>query len=221
MKYREKDYKNFRMTPEFARLHAHICGDGCLFKVKTNRSKKELIQHPRKNTVRNRFHLSYCNTNKVLIKLFIVDLKKAFNRVGVYVSNKHQVDVQAKWLYDLFKNLGAGKSKEWFIPKEIMSSSNAIKIQWLKAFFDDEAYVSKKQKRIVLNVVNYEGLKQIQSLLNGLMITSRLKGPYYYKKFYSYHLTIYKNSLTSYSNLIGFNHPKKKEKLQEIVKMGT
>ena len=102
MKYRETDYKNFRMTPEFARLHAHICGDGCLFKVKTNRSKKELIQHPRKNIVRNRFHLSYCNTDKILIKSFIKDLKIVFDRVGVFVPSKNQVDVQAKWLYNLF-----------------------------------------------------------------------------------------------------------------------
>ena len=78
MEYKGINYKNFRITPEFARLHAHICGDGCLFRVKTNRSKKELIQHPRKITKRNRFHLSYCNNNKFLLRLFINDLKKAF-----------------------------------------------------------------------------------------------------------------------------------------------
>ena len=210
------------MTPEFARLHAHICGDGCLFKVKTNRSKKELLQHPRNNTVRNRFHLSYCNNNKLLLKLFIKDLKIAFNRIGVFVPSNNVVDVQAKWLYNLFKFFGAGKSKEWFIPIEILSASNEIKSQWLKAFFDDEAYISRTQKRIVLNIVNYKGLKQIQSLLTDLGIISRLNGPYYHKKFYSYHLTIYKNHLYKYYILIGFSHPEKIKILQEIVKnMGT
>ncbi len=222
MKNREINYKNFEITPEFARLHAHICGDGCLFKVKTNRSKKELIKHPRKNTVRNRFHLSYCNTNKVLIESFIQDLKIAFDRVGVFVPSKNQVDVQAKWLYGLFKFFGAGKSKEWFIPNKIISASNKVKAQWLKAFFDDEAYISLSRKRIVLNVVNNNGLKQIQSLLKDLNIVSRLNVPYYCREFYSYHLTIYKNSLVTYSNLIGFNHPKKKNHLFKIVKnMGT
>ncbi|MBW2976410.1 hypothetical protein KY347_03115 [Candidatus Woesearchaeota archaeon] len=222
MKCQKINYENLIITPEFARLHAHICGDGFLFKVKTNRSKKELIQHPRKNTVRNRFHLGYCNTNAFLLKLFIKDLKIAFNRIGVFIPSKNQVDVQAKWLYYLFKTFGAGKSKEWRIPDKIVSASKEIKIQWLKAFFDDEAYVSKTQKRIVLNIVNYKGLKQIQSLLNNLNIVSRLNGPYYYKKFYSYHLTIYKNNLLTYSNLIGFNHTKKRRILQELVKnMGT
>ena len=221
MKYREIDYENFEITPEFARLHAHICGDGCLFKVKTNRSKKELLQHPRNNTVRNRFHLSYCNTNSILIELFIKDLKLAFNRVGVFVPSQNHVDVQAKWLYDLFKFFGAGKSKEWFIPNKIMYSSLEIKAQWLKAFFDDEAYVSNVQKRIVLNVVNHNGLKQIQNLLFDLGIISRLNGPYRCREFYSYHLTIYKNSLERFSNTVGFDHPEKKRKLREIIKVGT
>ena len=221
MKYQEINYENFKITPEFARLHAHICGDGCMFKARTNRSKKELMQHPRKNTVRNRFHLSYCNTNKILIKSFIKDLKIVFDRVGVFVPSKNQVDVQAKWLYNLFKFFGAGKSKEWFIPNKIMFTSNEIKAQWLKAFFDDEAHISRLQKRIVLNIVNHKGLKQVQSLLNDLNIVSRLTGPYYCREFYSYHLTIYKNSLDKYYNFIGFNHPEKNKVLQEIVKMGT
>jgi len=216
------NFRNLRITPEFARLHAHICGDGCLFKVKTNRSKKELIQHPRKNTIRNRFHLSYCNTNKLLLKLFIKDLKIAFDRIGVFVPSKNQVDVQAKWLYDLFRSFGAGKSKEWYVPNEIMSASNNIRIEWLKAFFDDEAYISKTRKRIVLNIVNKKGLKQIQLLLRKLGIESKLGGPYFYKKYYSYHLTLYKNYIKRYYELIGFNHPKKRKDLLEVVKnMGT
>ena len=40
---KEIDYKKFKITPEFARLHAHICGDGCLFKSKTNRVKSSYV----------------------------------------------------------------------------------------------------------------------------------------------------------------------------------
>jgi len=222
MGYREIDYNNFRITPEFARLHAHICGDGCLYKVKTNRSKKELIQHPRKNTIRNRFHLSYCNTNKVLLKSYINDLKTAFNRIGVFDPSKNQVDAQAKWLYDLFKFFGAGKSKEWYIPNKIMLSSKNIKSQWLKAFFDDESHVSKTHKRIVLNIVNKKGLVQIRTLLKEMNIESKLGGPYICREFYSYHLTVNKTYLERFEKFIGFNHPKKIKDLHEVVRnMGT
>ena len=103
-----------------------------------------------------------------------------------------------------------------------MLASNEIKAQWLKAFFDDEAHISKTRKRIVLNVVNYYGLKQIQSLLQELNIESKLNGPYYHKGYYSYHLTIYKKYILTYSKLIGFNHPKKKRHLLQVMKnMGT
>ena len=132
------------------------------------------------------------------------------------------MEIQGKWLYDLFKYYGAGKSKEWSIHKEIIGASDKIKSQWLMAFFDDEAHVSKTRKRIVLNIVNLKGLKQIKKLLNDMNINSKLNGPYFYKEFYSYHLTIYKSSIQKYSNFIGFTHPKKRKDLYEIVKnMGT
>lgn len=211
--------KNIKITPEFARIHAHICGDGYIFKVKTNRSKKELRQHPRRNTIRNRFDVRYCNENKILLKQFIEDFKIAFNRTAVFIPNKNEVDVQAKWLYDIFKFFGAGKSNEWFIPNKIMLASKKVKTEWIKAFFDDEAHVSKTYKRIVLNIVNKKGLKQIQKLLKEFNIKSTLNGPYNYKKYYSYHLSIYRDSIKKYSNLMGFYHPKKRKDLLELLNL--
>ncbi|MCH8003355.1 MAG: LAGLIDADG family homing endonuclease [Nanoarchaeota archaeon] len=222
MKFAKINIKNFKITPEFARLHAHICGDGSIYRTKTNRSKKELEQHPRKNTVRNRFNIRYCNDSQILLNQFLIDFKNLFNRKAILVSKGRQMEIQGKWLYDLFKYYGAGKSKEWSIHKEIIGASDKIKSQWLMAFFDDEAHVSKTRKRIVLNIVNLKGLKQIKKLLNDMNINSKLNGPYFYKEFYSYHLTIYKSSIQKYSNFIGFTHPKKRKDLYEIVKnMGT
>ena len=216
------NFRNLRITPEFARLHAHICGDGYMATTRTKRSKRELEQHPRRNLIRNRFHVRYCNDNTILLKQFVKDFKRVFNRIAVLIPSKNEIDVQAKWLYLLFKDLGAGKSKEWSVPKEIMEASDKIKSQWLMAFFDDEAYVSKIRKKIVLNIVNLKGLKQIKKLLNDMSINSKLNGPYFYKKFYSYHLTIYKSSIQRYSDFIGFTHPKKRRDLYNIVKnMGT
>ncbi|MBI2507550.1 LAGLIDADG family homing endonuclease [Candidatus Woesearchaeota archaeon] len=125
--------------------------------------------------------------------------------------------VRGKWFYDLFKSVGAGGSKEWFIHKQISSASKNIKIEWLKAFFDDEAHVSKTKKRIVLNIVNKKGLIQIQKLLDDLNIESRIHGPYKYKQYKSYHLKIYGNSIRRYFSRIGFNEPNKQKDLSELV----
>ncbi len=113
--------------------------------------------------------------------------------------------------------LGAGKSKEWSIPNNIMQSSNNVKVAWLQGFFDDESHVSIKNKRIILNIVNQNGLKQIQTILHDLEIESNIRGPYFYKKFYSYHLSIYRNNIIRYANAIGFIHPKKIIQLLELV----
>ena len=66
-------------------------------------------------------------------------------------------------------------------------------------------------------MVNKNGLNQIQKLLDEFGIISGLTGPYKYKKYHSYHLSIYKNSIKKYFNLIGFSHHKKKKILLELV----
>jgi len=136
MKFAKINIKNFKITPEFARLHVHVCGDGYTAITRTKRSKKELEQHSRRNTIRNRFHVRYCNDTAILLKKFVKNFKSVFNRSGVLIPSKNEIDVQAKWLYLLFKELGVGKSNEWFIPKKIMEASDGVKSNWLKAFFE-------------------------------------------------------------------------------------
>ncbi len=129
------------------------------------------------------------------------------------------MDFSAKWIYDIFSKKGALKSHNWFIPKDIFSAPQNITTEWLKAFFDDEAHVSINQKRIVLNVTNKSGLKQIQHMLKKLRIASKLNGPYYYKQYSSYHLSIYRDSIEKYAELISFTHPKKQRDLGKMVGM--
>jgi len=99
----------------------------------------------------------------------------------------------------------------------MQSQDNKVKIEWLKAFFDDEAHVSVPHKRIVLNIVNKKGLEQIQALLLLFGIKPSSNGPYLCRNYFSYHLTIYKNSIQRYSGLIGFYHPKKVRCPLEII----
>jgi hypothetical protein len=206
-------------SPELARIVAHICGDGYICTAKQQRSPKELLGHPRINTVRNKWYVRYVNTEPALVKQFKRDVKREFNR-RVVALKSNEYEISGKWVYELVTRLGAGKSRNWFIAKEFISASDDIKLEWLRALFDDEAYVSIKQKRIVLNMVNKKGLEQIKKLLNEFNIQSTLNGPYRYKNFESYHLLIYHDYIKIFAGLIGFNHPKKKVSLNKI-KLGT
>jgi hypothetical protein len=207
------------ISPAFARIHAHLCGDGCLFTSKSRRSEKELLVHPRKNLIRNNWYTYYTNTNDFLVKQYISDVKKVLKR-KVVKTHKFGYEIQNKWVYTLFKKLGVLKSHDWYIPKEILNSSLNIKKEWLKAFFDDEAHVSSSN--IIINLVNYKVLKQIQKMLKEFNIKSNLNGPYHWRQFTSYHLIILKESLVIYNSKIGFYHPKKKKQLSTLIKnMGT
>lgn len=208
------------ISQELARIVAHIAGDGYIGTYSQRRSPKELLEHPRENKIRKRWRVRYVNTEPALVRQFIRDVKKEFNR-KVVAYPKHEYEIGSKRIYTVVKNLGALKSHEWFIPQEILSASDKVKIAWLQAFFDDESHVSMPQKRIVLNMVNVHGLKQVQSLLREFGIDSTLTGQYSHKQFLSYHLSIYRDSVVRYAERIGFYHPKKKAHLAKIVKMGV
>ena len=205
-----------KITPEFARIHSHICADGYIAKYQSRRSKKELIDHPRKNLVRNRYYICYVNTNQTLVNQFIKDIKICFGR-KVSTAKKTEYSVSAKWIYDLLKNNGALKSHNFFIPSSILNSKKVIKKEWLKAFFDDEGYIYRKV--VFLGIVNKEAIIQIKKLLSELGIESKLYGPYFHKNpRYKpiYRLAIRNDSVLNFRENVGFDHPNKKTKLSII-----
>ena len=61
--------------------------------------------------------------------------------------------------------MGAGNSYSWSIPNSILKSPNKIRINWIRAFFDDEAYFNDNG-RIRAKSVNKKGLIQVEKMLN-------------------------------------------------------
>tara|TARA_Y100000294_G_C8551083_1_gene335318 strand:- start:1183 stop:1824 length:642 start_codon:yes stop_codon:yes gene_type:complete len=112
-------------------------------------------------------------------------------------------------------------SKRCRIPHFIKEADQSLKIEFLRKFFDDEAYAryAPPHRYIELTLSNKEFLEDITSLLLELEITpSRI----YYKNlrgFDTYYFYIKGHEeLRKFHKIIGFNHPDKKETLIKIVK---
>ncbi len=151
-----------KVTSEIARIHAHVCGDGYVTVTKENRSRSDALTHPRRNWIRTVWTLAYCNTSKKLIKEFQNDLRKAFNRKGLYIPKKFEIRVSGAKHIINFLELENKNSRNWVVPKFITNSSNKILANWIRAFFDDEATVDVSRKAILVSSINRKGLIQLK-----------------------------------------------------------
>jgi intein/homing endonuclease len=103
-----------------------------------------------------------------------------------------------------------------------VQSDSALKVAWLRAFFDAEAYVYVNGRRIRVESVNGNGLAQVLKLLKSLDINSSF---YTYKRKnkkwkLNYILTIgRKSDIQKYARLICFNNIEKKRKLRQLLRV--
>ncbi len=200
------------ITPEIARIHAHICGDGSFYKTREKRSPQTLLKHKRVNIYRIEHVLEYYNECTELLKEFKADMKIGFNRN--ISTNRNKLRVKgAKWIAEKL-NLTNKNSYNWFIPEFILNSSKDVICSWIRAFFDDEAYMHHSRKRILVKCMNKSGLMQISQLLGRLGIRSKVNGPNCDN---SYYLVIYKDGLIAYRHNIGFLMERKANLLDKII----
>lgn len=127
----------------------------------------------------------------------------------------YSVKLSNKVIVEHLLNYGSFKSTKWNVP---MFNSNDEKIEFLRAFYDSEAYVSKYTIRI--ESVNETGLLQIKHLLHQFGIDSRI---YQYKRKNPNWNTNYILSINNRENrvkflrCIGFYHSRKQKKLLEYI----
>lgn len=150
-----------KITPALARIHAHICGDGNLFQYKEKDSYGYLGCY-KPNSYRYRYGIGYTNMNSLLIKEFIRDAKLTFGLKPYY--RKNYVIVKSMPVWKLLKELGGGKSRDWFISPKIVNAGKKIKKNWIRAFFDDEACFNAGG-RIRVRSVNRKGITQLREML--------------------------------------------------------
>ncbi len=177
------------ISPELARVHAHLCGDGfaCFFKTAEKDRKFTAIT-------------GYCNNNQKLLDKFREDFSNIFN-VKMKMRQNKQVSIRSIKIFNqLVNRFGRFGSNEWRIHNSIKNSDKTIKIEWLKAFFEDEAYHEKRYNRLKTKSMNYNGLRDVKEMLGSLDIESSLTGPNCDK---SYYLTIPRfNSLAEFSSFV-------------------
>jgi len=208
---------DYFISPSEARIVAHVCGDGYLCLYKRKRSKADLSSHRRKNIYRNIYLIGYCNLNKKLLNEFSNDVKKVYN-LKTSFQKENNLRFENKFVYERIKSLGGGSSKDWFISNEIFLANKEVMCSWLRAFFDDEAFVEIDKNRICVNSVNKKGLLQVQALLHSVGVNeTTFCGPYVYRGCISYRLKVLQKSLLEYKSLINFIHPRKIYKLNKIL----
>lgn len=204
----------FEITPEIARIHAHICADGYLAHSVYKRSKKDLESHPRKKVTRDWYEIRYTAQNETLQNNFRKDVMIGLQRKCVFCSSKRELVVAGKKIFEQFVLLGAGKSRDWFISRKILYSDDKVIAAWLNAFFDDEGTVDYSRNRVRAKSVNLKGLEQVNRMLQKIGINSHITGPNNDNTWY-----VTTKDLKKFNNLIGFSEPNKKIKLENLIKV--
>ena len=168
---RQRSLPKFRIpnliTPELARVHAHICGDGHLFSYREPDSYGYLKTY-KVGKFRWRYGVAYTNLNPKLIGSFTEDVQRVFGIKPLYYPKIYRVRVKSREIWSYLKNLGAGGSREWRIPGEITGGPELIKEVWISAFFDDEAHFVP-MGGIRVRSVNRPGIEQIVSMLRAFV----------------------------------------------------
>jgi len=164
------------IIPELARIHAHLCGDGSVFIFKIKAKDRNF-----------RAGIAYSNNNQRLLDDFRKDFTKLF---GVKMKMNEKVDVSVKSIkifQELTGRFGDFGSRKWRVHNSIKNANATMKLEWLKAFFEDEAYDEKRYNRLRIKSMNLIGLRDAKEMLDSLGIFSSITGP---NCDLSYYLTI-------------------------------
>ena len=191
------------ITPEEARIHAHICGDGSLSISRRKRGKAQEFE----------FKIRYTNNDQLLLDEFKQDVKMVYNRV----ATKSGVDIgfSSKRVLERLKGLGAGNSHSWCIADDIFRGPIEVRKAWLRAFWDDEGTV--RSDGLVASSVNYGGLTQVCSMMHSVGVRAHITGPYRDKESLKWHLRTNKVDVASFATNVGFASSRKAGKLTEIL----
>jgi len=181
-----------------ARLIAFVQGDGCIW---LHRAFPEIGFYPD--------HIS-------VARLFVDTFEQLYGRrIKICpLVNHFRVRVRHKVASAELVSLAKFRSLDWYLPRSILVNA-ATKREWLRAFFDCEAYVGSKV--IVVNSVNEIGLREVKELLREFGIESKWYVYHRKQKNWNTNYILHIGKIAdrqSFLKHVGFNHPAKQEKLK-------
>ncbi len=184
------------LSVEKASLIGMITGDGCLYKSQ----------------------LLYVNNNLTLVKKFARLVKKVYGantRQTRCKSNAFMSRIVRKSIAeDLKEYCRSFKSCDWEVPKQIFASAKVAKAAYVRALFDDDGTIGKREIRLIS--INERALNQLRVLLHEMFnihsyVYPRCDGG-------GYHLSIYgKENMKRFANAISFSSGLKRKKLRSLL----
>jgi intein/homing endonuclease len=190
-----------------ARIHGFLCGDGSV--------------SWRKEKCQNKIHceIRFYPDDISMVSAYLSAFKIIYNKKPTVTQRKNHFCVYLNSM-TVVKDLridGSFGSTEWSIPDWVFYDSKNLR-EWLRAFYDSEAYINKKEIRI--QSVNRDGIIQIRDALEKFGISSKFYSYQRKEKTWNtnYHLVISrKKSRCAFLKNIGFNHSIKATKLKADV----
>jgi len=208
----EKEHSKVKLTDgwtkEKAAINAYLCGDGYI-----------AVRKDVNNNVHSEIQIILDNLElcKRVVSLFNTEFN-IFPKIRKRKNeNCYSVRAENKPVCLHLLSLGKYKSENWNVPNGL--NREQLK-EWIKCFFDCEAYVNTSSKIIQVKSINHDGLKSIKEVLKGLEINSVLYGPYKPKseKHSAYSMiNIPRKELANYNEIIGFYHKEKIKKLNSVI----
>jgi len=190
-----------KIDENLAAVHGYLCADGYV------------IRNPPEQK-HNYYMIGFRNTNLTLLKDFQERFEKVF-RIKPYLIEGQRCRIGNKEIYKLLtKEFGSFYSWEWRMPKLSVKLSKT----WLRAYFDCEGWVTCKshQNRMIgADCVNENGIKQIKESLEKTGIKTKVKKRNTRDIFSMF--IFGRENLIKFKEKIGFLHPSKKEKLNEVL----
>ena len=196
-----------KLIPAKARLIAHLIGDGCVYRSKTD------------------YNIKYDNTDSELIEQYRNDLRDIYGfitKIEYKQSGKTKkvtpyVRVRSKRAYDDLKKYCEFRSLGWRVPKNISKATPTIQKEFLSALYDDEGSVVPEGKHGIIRLysINLKGLEQIQKILEKFKIKSKITAGFGFKR-NVYALVV--RDIKQFHKTIRFYCTRKQRRLVEFVK---
>lgn len=93
-----------------------------------------------------------------------------------YVSKQQAVRVKSLRIVDFLSQLGKYSCREWDVPNIFKNSSQDVRLEWIRAYMQDEGYLIAKKNLVRVKSMNNNGLESIKQMLGDMGIDSWITG---------------------------------------------